>query len=181
MRSPTLPRIKFCTTPFATVIRLGEISSASIESEISNTIMISCGILFVVVVVHTRLGHAIMTTRLATISVRMIHSIHILTGVSRCLEIKVFGCMVPIFSRPKMYQIARMIGMSARMMGRENENIDYIRNFPISSLCMLSISSLVSSLPEYTVCSSCSMIAMSLVSVEYFSISLDICAQLCIG
>jgi hypothetical protein len=129
IRSPALLRIKFPTTPFATVIRFGEISSASIESEMSNTIMISCGICFVFVVERTTLGDAMIAMRLPIVRVRMNQRIHIFFGVLRYLATRAFGCMVPIFSRPKIYQ--RIIITGIRIRTRGWENVKCIIGYPL--------------------------------------------------
>lgn len=117
MRSPVRDEMKLRMTFFATVIRLGETSSASIESDMSNTIIISRGIFTTLVTDVETLVPAMIDTRNTIIERRMIQSIHMLFGVLRYFAIMAFGATIQIRSRPKIYQRTTIIGMSIRMRG----------------------------------------------------------------
>ena len=194
MWSLCLSDIKSRTTLLATVIRLGEISSASIESEMSNTIMISCGIRCSRVDVLTILTPEMMATRLEIMSIRMSQRSQIVFGVRRYLAIRALGWVAPIFSLPKRYHSTIMAGTRRRTMGWESAIciIVYpladkvygwftVFSFTVSSLLICSFSSTVRSCLLYSARSSCSMISMSLGSWLYDAIRPGIWAQLCSG
>ena len=81
--------------------------------------------------------HTSIDTRLVTIILLTIQSIHIFFGVLRCFVIRVLGGIVPIFSRKNTYHITIMIGMSKKRKGRENVNIIYVWIFFVSSMFIL--------------------------------------------
>ncbi len=118
--SPDLMDMKLRTTFFATLIRLGAISSASIESEISNTTMISWGIRVVLVILVVILAPHTIDKRIVIMIIRSIQSIQTLLGVRRYFAIRAFGATIQIFSRPKKYQMSTIIGSSKKMRGNEN-------------------------------------------------------------
>lgn len=181
MRSLVREDIKSRTTDFATSIRFGLISSASIESDISKTIMISWGILFLLVVCRVILIHIrIKNSRITSID-RVTQRKYIIFGFLRYFAIRGFGYIDQNFSRKNTYQIERTIGIKKRTMGYEKDIMNYDESFLSRLCCICSIIAGSGIFPENSIFSSCSIIAMSSSSIVYDRISIGICAQLCIG
>lgn len=165
IRSLFLVAMKFLITVLAVSMRLGWISSASIESDISNTTMISWETGFRLVIVRVIVPPTRIMSNVVIKRTLMIQSIHICLGVLRCFAMILFGYRTQNFSRKKIYQILIIIGTRMKIIGYENEIIVYIYSFRRSSVLIDSFKYGSVFFPENSICSNCSMMVMSSVSV----------------
>ena len=103
---------------FATAIRFGEISSASIDREISNTIMIVffSGIFLVIFIENVPFPKIIHNIIIA--KNRKNKDIFLHFGIMLNFAIKGFGFGCPYFFTSKKYQIPKIMGTSKKESGK---------------------------------------------------------------
>lgn len=100
----------------AASIRLGEISSASMEREMSRTRRILCVVRFSTSRVTVYVGAMMRNMIDVTMAARIIQRIYIRSGIRLCSRMRGLGNLYPIRSRKNTHHTLRMMNVTITMM-----------------------------------------------------------------